>query len=104
MVALQGDEEAAALRALAVLTELHRRNVWRDARTVNVIGASRLGGRSALRPPLPRGAAAPQGQPRTSLCTARRWARRLLCQLCLLGHRPPMRMYVSCAPRVGIQL
>lgn len=35
---LQQDEEATALRALAVLTELHRRNVWRDARTVNVIG------------------------------------------------------------------
>jgi len=35
---LQGEEEATALRALAVLTELHRRNVWRDARTVNVIG------------------------------------------------------------------
>lgn len=35
---LQQEEEAAALRALAVLTELHRRNVWRDARTVNVIG------------------------------------------------------------------
>lgn len=35
---LQQEEESAALRALAVLTELHRRNVWRDARTVNVIG------------------------------------------------------------------
>lgn len=35
---LQGEEEASALRALAVLTDLHRRNVWRDARTVNVIG------------------------------------------------------------------
>ncbi len=35
---LQGEEEATALRALAVLSELHRRNVWRDARTVNVIG------------------------------------------------------------------
>ena len=36
---LQNDNEGAAKRALAVLTELYRRNVWRDARTVNVIGA-----------------------------------------------------------------
>ena len=27
------------MRSLAVLTELYRRHVWRDARTVNVIGA-----------------------------------------------------------------
>lgn len=31
--------EAAAKPALAVLTELWRRHVWRDARTANVIGA-----------------------------------------------------------------
>lgn len=37
---LQGDDEAAALRALAVLTELHRRNVWQDARTINVIASA----------------------------------------------------------------
>lgn len=74
-MALQGDEEAAALRALAVLTELHRRNVWRDARTVNVIGASRLGGRGDPQPSLSRGAAAPQWPPRTSRRTARRWGR-----------------------------
>ena len=30
--------EAAAKPALAVLTELWRRHVWRDARTANVIG------------------------------------------------------------------
>ena len=33
------DNEAAAKRGLAVLTEMWRRHVWRDARTVNVIGA-----------------------------------------------------------------
>jgi protein SDA1 len=33
--------EASAKPALAVLTELWRRQVWRDARTVNVIGARR---------------------------------------------------------------
>lgn len=32
------DNEAAAKRSLAVLTELWRRHVWHDARTVNVIG------------------------------------------------------------------
>jgi hypothetical protein len=32
------DDEAAAKKALAVCTELWRRHVWRDARTVNVIG------------------------------------------------------------------
>jgi len=30
----------AAKKSLAVLTELWRRHVWRDARTVNVIGES----------------------------------------------------------------
>ena len=40
----QNDNEGAAKRALAVLTELYRRNVWRDARTVNVIGAQRSDG------------------------------------------------------------
>jgi protein SDA1 len=29
-------EEASAKKSLAVLTELYRRNVWTDARTVNV--------------------------------------------------------------------
>ena len=32
------DNEAAAKKSLAVCTELWRRHVWRDARTVNVIG------------------------------------------------------------------
>ena len=36
---LGGEGEAGAKPALAVLTELWRRQVWRDARTVNVIGA-----------------------------------------------------------------
>ena len=36
--ALQNENESAAMRSLAVLTELYRRHVWRDARTVNVIG------------------------------------------------------------------
>ena len=34
----QNENEGAAKRSLAVLTELYRRHVWRDARTVNVIG------------------------------------------------------------------
>ena len=33
------DNEPAAKKSLAVCTELWRRHVWRDARTVNVIGA-----------------------------------------------------------------
>ena len=37
---LQDDSEMAAKKSLAVLTELWRRHVWRDARTVNVIGVS----------------------------------------------------------------
>ena len=36
--ALQDEHEGAAKKSLAVLTELYRRQVWRDARTVNVIG------------------------------------------------------------------
>ena len=39
---LGAEGEAGAKPALAVLTELWRRQVWRDARTVNVIGAPRL--------------------------------------------------------------
>lgn len=35
---LSGGSEAAAKRSLGVLGELWRRHVWRDARTVNVIG------------------------------------------------------------------
>ena len=35
---LGNEGEAAAKPALAVLTELWRRHVWRDARTANVIG------------------------------------------------------------------
>lgn len=35
---LGDDNEAAAKKSLAVCTELWRRHVWRDARTVNVIG------------------------------------------------------------------
>ncbi|KAG2501935.1 hypothetical protein HYH03_000433 [Edaphochlamys debaryana] len=34
------DNEAAAKRGLAVLTEMWRRHVWRDARTVNVIASA----------------------------------------------------------------
>jgi hypothetical protein len=33
-------EEASAKKSLAVLTELYRRNVWTDARTVNVIASA----------------------------------------------------------------
>ncbi len=36
---IAGEGEGAAKMALAVLTELWRRHVWRDARTANVIGA-----------------------------------------------------------------
>ena len=35
--ALQDENVAAAKKALAVLTELYRRNVWTDARTVNLV-------------------------------------------------------------------
>jgi hypothetical protein len=36
---VNGDEsELAAKKALAVLSELWRRRIWRDARTVNCIG------------------------------------------------------------------
>lgn len=35
---LEADNDVAAKKSLAVLTELWRRHVWRDARTVNVIG------------------------------------------------------------------
>lgn len=35
---LEDSHEAAAKKSLAVLIELWRRQVWRDARTVNVIG------------------------------------------------------------------
>ena len=35
---LATDNDVAAKKSLAVLTELWRRHVWRDARTVNVIG------------------------------------------------------------------
>lgn len=35
---LDGDNTRAAKKALAVLCELYRRGVWRDAKTVNVIG------------------------------------------------------------------
>ena len=37
---LATDNDVAAKKSLAVLTELWRRHVWRDARTVNVIGQS----------------------------------------------------------------
>ena len=36
------DNEAAAKKSLAVCTELWRRHIWRDARTVNVIGGPRV--------------------------------------------------------------
>lgn len=35
---LDGDNTRTAKKALAVLCELYRRGVWRDAKTVNVIG------------------------------------------------------------------
>ncbi|ACO63536.1 predicted protein [Micromonas commoda] len=35
--ALKDENEAAAKKALAVITELYRRNVWSDARTVNLV-------------------------------------------------------------------
>jgi hypothetical protein len=35
---LQDEHEGAAKKGLAVMTEMWRRHVWRDARTVNVIG------------------------------------------------------------------
>ena len=37
---ISDDNEAIAKKSLAVCTELWRRHVWRDARTVNVIGMS----------------------------------------------------------------
>lgn len=37
---VQGDGEAAVKRALAVCTDLWRRQIWRDARTVNVIASA----------------------------------------------------------------
>ena len=37
---LATDNDVAAKKSLAVLTELWRRHVWRDARTVNVIGTA----------------------------------------------------------------
>jgi protein SDA1 len=33
------DNELAAKKSLAVLSELWRRHIWRDGRTVNCIGA-----------------------------------------------------------------
>jgi protein SDA1 len=35
--AVMDENEAAAKKALAVLTELYRRNIWNDARTVNLV-------------------------------------------------------------------
>lgn len=41
MYSMVADEnEASAKRSLAVLTELYRRNLWRDARSVNVIASA----------------------------------------------------------------
>ena len=40
---LATDNDVAAKKSLAVLTELWRRHVWRDARTVNVIGKLAVG-------------------------------------------------------------
>ena len=37
---IQDENEGAAKKGLAVLTEMWRRHVWRDARTVNVIAAA----------------------------------------------------------------
>jgi protein SDA1 len=35
--ALKDENETAAKKALAVITELYRRNIWSDARTVNLV-------------------------------------------------------------------
>ena len=48
--ALQDEHEGAAKKSLAVLTELYRRQVWRDARTVNVIGKPSMLHRSKTLP------------------------------------------------------
>ena len=45
--ALKDENEVAAKKALAVITELYRRNVWSDARTVNLVA-------DAARHPSPR--------------------------------------------------
>ena len=45
--ALKDENEAAAKKALAVITDLYRRNVWSDARTVNLVA-------DACRHPAPR--------------------------------------------------
>lgn len=37
---MQGHHEASVKRGLSVCTELWRRQIWRDARTVNVIAAA----------------------------------------------------------------
>eukprot|EP00878_Enallax_costatus_P025275 GHUV01027038.1.p1 GENE.GHUV01027038.1~~GHUV01027038.1.p1 ORF type:complete len:218 (+),score=48.73 GHUV01027038.1:214-867(+) len=39
---LSDDNELAAKKSLAVLSELWRRNIWRDARTVNCIGTDAI--------------------------------------------------------------
>ena len=39
---IQDEHEGAAKKGLAVATEMWRRHVWRDARTVNVIAAAAL--------------------------------------------------------------
>lgn len=39
---IQDEHEGAAKKGLAVLTEMWRRHVWRDAKTVNVIAAAAL--------------------------------------------------------------
>eukprot|EP00873_Tetraselmis_striata_P004551 jgi/Tetstr1/424815/TSEL_015318.t1 len=36
----EDEHEAAAKKSLAVMTELYRRNIWRDAKTVNVIASA----------------------------------------------------------------
>lgn len=45
---LATDNDVAAKKSLAVLTELWRRHVWRDARTVNVIGKLAVEGSSMI--------------------------------------------------------
>lgn len=40
--ALEDSHEGGAKKALAVLTELWRRQIWRDARTANVIGVANI--------------------------------------------------------------
>ncbi len=45
---LDGGEKASARTALSVTSELYRRGVWRDAKTVNAVAAACLGDDTAV--------------------------------------------------------